>query len=100
MNKFEKHVQSKNNDVVDSGLGFIVGFFAFCSIILSGGATKLTYNVRSTLVAKAAWLRLQSLEKSDVEDNVDVVINIDDNVNFDIDVHVEVGADVQARNTL
>ena len=26
MNKFEKHVQSKNNDIIDSGLAFVVGF--------------------------------------------------------------------------
>ncbi|CAD2078339.1 YqzM family protein [Jeotgalicoccus meleagridis] len=34
MNKFEKNVQSKNNDVIDSGLGFIVGFIAFAVIYI------------------------------------------------------------------
>lgn len=32
MNKFEKNVQSKNNDVIDSGLAFIVGFVALTVI--------------------------------------------------------------------
>lgn len=32
MNKFEKNVQSKNNDVIDSGLAFIVGFLALTVI--------------------------------------------------------------------
>ncbi|CAM4178145.1 YqzM family protein [Jeotgalicoccus halotolerans] len=32
MNKFEKNVQSKNNDVIDAGLAFIVGFVAFTVI--------------------------------------------------------------------
>ncbi|QQD85526.1 MULTISPECIES: YqzM family protein [Jeotgalicoccus] len=34
MNKFEKNVQSKNNDVIDSGLGFIVGFIGFTVIYI------------------------------------------------------------------
>ncbi|ANB56808.1 yqzM-like family protein [Anoxybacillus sp. B7M1] len=35
MNEFEKNVQSKRNDAVDSGVGFIVsfGFFATMFII-------------------------------------------------------------------
>ncbi len=32
MNKFEKNVQSKNNDIVDSGLGFVVGFLGLTAI--------------------------------------------------------------------
>ncbi|SFK58295.1 YqzM family protein [Salinicoccus halodurans] len=32
MNKFEKHVQSKNNDVIDSGLAFVVGFLGLTVI--------------------------------------------------------------------
>ncbi|CAM4140425.1 YqzM family protein [Lacicoccus alkaliphilus] len=32
MNKFEKNVQSKNNDVVDSGLAFVVGFLGLTVI--------------------------------------------------------------------
>ncbi|ATH92465.1 membrane protein [Bacillus glycinifermentans] len=35
MNEFEKDVQSKRNDLVDSGVGFVVsfGFFAVMFII-------------------------------------------------------------------
>ncbi|RFU66165.1 YqzM family protein [Bacillus sp. V59.32b] len=35
MNEFEKNVQSKRNDAIDSGVGFIVsfGFFATMFII-------------------------------------------------------------------
>ncbi|MGO1922525.1 MAG: YqzM family protein [Jeotgalicoccus sp.] len=32
MNKFEKNVQSKNNDVIDAGLAFVVGFVALTVI--------------------------------------------------------------------
>ena len=32
MNKFEKNVQSKNNDIVDSGLAFVVGFLGLTVI--------------------------------------------------------------------
>ncbi|CAM3433324.1 YqzM family protein [Nosocomiicoccus ampullae] len=32
MNKFEKNVQSKNNDVIDSGLAFLVGILGFTAI--------------------------------------------------------------------
>lgn len=34
MNKFEKNVQSKNNDVIDSGVGFIVGFVGLSVIYI------------------------------------------------------------------
>ncbi|ARW07576.1 YqzM family protein [Bacillus atrophaeus] len=35
MNDFEKNVQSKRNDAVDSGVGFVVsfGFFAFLFVM-------------------------------------------------------------------
>ncbi|GLI83781.1 MULTISPECIES: YqzM family protein [Rossellomorea] len=35
MNQFEKNVQSKRNDAVDSGVGFVVsfGFFAVMFVI-------------------------------------------------------------------
>ncbi|MFC0270072.1 YqzM family protein [Metabacillus herbersteinensis] len=35
MNEFEKNVQSKRNDAVDSGVGFVVsfGFFAIIFVI-------------------------------------------------------------------
>jgi hypothetical protein len=32
MNKFEKNVQSKNIDIVDSGLAFVVGFLGLTVI--------------------------------------------------------------------
>ncbi|MDK6862576.1 MULTISPECIES: YqzM family protein [Nosocomiicoccus] len=32
MNKFEKNVQSKNNDVIDSGLAFLVGLLGFTAV--------------------------------------------------------------------
>ncbi|WP_020008489.1 YqzM family protein [Salinicoccus albus] len=34
MNKFEKNVQSKNNDIIDSGMGFIVGFVGLSAIYI------------------------------------------------------------------
>ena len=34
MNKFEKNVQSKNNDIIDSGMGFIVGFVGLSVIYI------------------------------------------------------------------
>lgn len=32
MNEFEKNVQTKRNDVVDSGIGFVVSFVFFAAI--------------------------------------------------------------------
>lgn len=32
MNKFEHHKQSKNNDVIDAGKGFVIGFLALTVI--------------------------------------------------------------------
>ncbi len=34
MNEFEHDVQSKRNDAIDSGIGFIVAFVAFTAIFL------------------------------------------------------------------
>ncbi|WP_017755851.1 YqzM family protein [Calidifontibacillus oryziterrae] len=34
MNEFEKNVQSKRNDAVDSGVGFIVSFGFFATIFI------------------------------------------------------------------
>lgn len=34
MNEFEQDVQSKRNDLIDSGIGFIVAFVGFSAIFL------------------------------------------------------------------
>ncbi len=34
MNEFEHDVQSKRNDAIDSGIGFIVAFVAFSAIFM------------------------------------------------------------------
>ena len=34
MNEFEHDVQSKRNDLIDSGIGFIVAFVAFSAIFI------------------------------------------------------------------
>ncbi|MCR6096807.1 YqzM family protein [Salipaludibacillus agaradhaerens] len=34
MNEFEKEVQSKRNDAIDSGIGFVVGFGFFALIFI------------------------------------------------------------------
>ncbi|WP_138415681.1 YqzM family protein [Aquibacillus sediminis] len=36
MNEFEKDVQSKNHDLIDSGLGFIFSFVFFMAIFFIG----------------------------------------------------------------
>ncbi|WP_181350600.1 YqzM family protein [Thalassobacillus sp. CUG 92003] len=36
MNEFKKEIQSKNNDVVDSGMGFIFSFVFFFVIFFIG----------------------------------------------------------------
>ncbi|MBD1382080.1 YqzM family protein [Metabacillus arenae] len=41
MNEFEKNVQSKRNDVVDSGVGFVVTFGFFALIFAIATAIKL-----------------------------------------------------------
>lgn len=40
VNEFEKDVQSKNNDVVDSGLGFVYSFIFFTVIFFVGVAVN------------------------------------------------------------
>lgn len=34
MNEFEQNVQSKRNDAIDSGIGFIVSFIGFSAIFV------------------------------------------------------------------
>lgn len=41
MNEFEKDVQTKRNDVVDSGVGFIAAFGFFTLIFVIGTVVKL-----------------------------------------------------------
>ena len=41
MNQFEKDVQTKRNDVVDSGVGFIAAFGFFALIFIIGTVVKL-----------------------------------------------------------
>lgn len=41
MNKFEKNVQSKNNDIVDSGLAFVVGFLGLTAIYVIAHAFEI-----------------------------------------------------------
>ncbi|MBA4535895.1 YqzM family protein [Bacillus aquiflavi] len=41
MNEFEKNVQSKRNDAVDSGVGFIVSFGFFATIFIIGTVIKV-----------------------------------------------------------
>ena len=36
MNEFEKEVQSKNHDIIDSGLGFVLSFGFFMTIFIIG----------------------------------------------------------------
>ncbi|MRH43063.1 YqzM family protein [Aquibacillus halophilus] len=36
MNEFEKDVQSKNHDVIDSGKGFVFSFLFFMAIFFIG----------------------------------------------------------------
>ncbi|WP_257346096.1 YqzM family protein [Pseudalkalibacillus decolorationis] len=40
MNDFEKDVQTKTNDVVDSGLGFLYSFLFFTVIFFTGVIIK------------------------------------------------------------
>jgi hypothetical protein len=41
MNEFEKNVQSKRNDAVDSAVGFIVAFGFFSSLFIIGTVIHL-----------------------------------------------------------
>lgn len=43
MNKFEKDVQSKNNDVIDSALGFTFSFVFFVLIFAIGATISFLY---------------------------------------------------------
>ncbi|MGM0844174.1 MAG: YqzM family protein [Bacillota bacterium] len=40
MNEFEKNVQSKRNDAVDSGVGFIVSFGFFATLFVMAVVIK------------------------------------------------------------
>lgn len=41
MNEFEKNVQSKRNDAIDSGVGFIVSFGFFATMFLIATVIKI-----------------------------------------------------------
>lgn len=41
MNEFEKNPQSKNNDVIDAGLGFVFSFLYFFLVFGIGVAFKV-----------------------------------------------------------
>lgn len=41
MNEFEKNVQTKRNDVIDSGIGFVVSFLFFSAIFVVGTIIQL-----------------------------------------------------------
>jgi hypothetical protein len=41
VNEFEKNVQSKRNDAVDSGVGFVVSFGFFATIFIMATVIKL-----------------------------------------------------------
>ncbi|MGM7683088.1 YqzM family protein [Cytobacillus sp. Hm23] len=41
MNQFEENVQSKRNDAVDSGVGFIVSFGFFATMFIIATVVKL-----------------------------------------------------------
>ncbi|MFD2446129.1 YqzM family protein [Bacillus sp. CGMCC 1.16607] len=41
MNEFEKNVQSKRNDAIDSGMGFIVSFGFFATMFIIATVIKV-----------------------------------------------------------
>lgn len=41
VNEFEKNVQSKRNDAIDSGVGFVVSFVFFAAIFVLGTVIEL-----------------------------------------------------------
>ncbi|MDQ1001441.1 hypothetical protein QFZ28_001841 [Neobacillus niacini] len=41
MNEFEKNVQSKRNDAIDSGVGFIVSFSFFATMFIIATVIKI-----------------------------------------------------------
>ncbi|MFE8703232.1 YqzM family protein [Cytobacillus sp. FJAT-54145] len=40
MNEFEKNVQSKRNDAIDSGIGFVVSFGFFATLFIIATVIK------------------------------------------------------------
>ena len=41
MNEFEKNVQSKRNDAIDSGVGFVVSFGFFATLFIIATVIKI-----------------------------------------------------------
>lgn len=41
VNEFEKNVQSKRNDAIDSGVGFVVSFVFFAAIFVLGTVIEI-----------------------------------------------------------
>lgn len=41
MNEFEKNVQSKRNDAIDSGVGFVVSFGFFATMFIIATVIKV-----------------------------------------------------------
>lgn len=41
MNEFEKNVQSKRNDAIDSGIGFVVSFGFFATMFIIATVIKV-----------------------------------------------------------
>ncbi|KAA0549345.1 YqzM family protein [Bacillus sp. BGMRC 2118] len=41
MNEFEQNVQSKRNDAIDSGIGFVVSFGFFATLFIIATVIKL-----------------------------------------------------------
>ncbi|NWQ40094.1 YqzM family protein [Bacillus sp. EB106-08-02-XG196] len=41
MNEFEKNVQSKGNDAIDSGIGFVVSFGVFAVMFIIATVIKV-----------------------------------------------------------
>lgn len=41
MNEFEKNLQSKRNDAIDSGVGFVVSFGFFATMFIIATVIKL-----------------------------------------------------------
>ncbi|MCM3692357.1 YqzM family protein [Neobacillus niacini] len=41
MNEFEKNVQTKRNDAIDSGIGFVVSFGVFAAMFIIATVIKV-----------------------------------------------------------
>lgn len=41
MNEFEKNIQSKRNDAIDSGIGFVVSFGFFATMFIIATVIKI-----------------------------------------------------------